>query len=96
MLVSGHVLVLAGVGPTLWFAADGLTEEELEQVALRETDVDITSLALDAQEKQIAWREVDADLASSALTTWEELVTKWEADLAAREQAVKARAEQLE
>ena len=35
-------------------------------------------------------------MASSALTTREEQVTKWEVDLAAQEQDVKARAKQLE
>ncbi|XP_062230345.1 uncharacterized protein LOC133928081 [Phragmites australis] len=67
-----------------------------EQVALRETDANITSLALDAREEQIARRVADADLASSALATWEEQVANQEVDLPAREQAVKARAEQLE
>ncbi|XP_062230140.1 uncharacterized protein LOC133927748 [Phragmites australis] len=74
--------------------ADILRREE--QVVARETDVDITSLALDARKQQIARREVDADLASSALTTREELVAKRDADLATQEQAVKARDEQLE
>lgn len=35
VLVSGRVVVLAGVGPILWLAADGLTEEELRAVAMR-------------------------------------------------------------
>ncbi|XP_062232867.1 uncharacterized protein LOC133930219 [Phragmites australis] len=67
-----------------------------EQVALHETNVEITALALDAREEQIVRREADAASASSTLTAREELVAKWEADLAAREQAVKTRAEQLE
>ncbi len=36
VLVSGSVVVLAGVGPILWLAADGLTEEELLEIALRQ------------------------------------------------------------
>ncbi|XP_062232835.1 filament-like plant protein 2 [Phragmites australis] len=67
-----------------------------EQVVLRETDVKIMALALDAREEQIKRREADAGSASSALTAQEELVAKREADLAAQEQVVKARAEQLE
>ena len=54
-----------------------------ERVALRETDIEITALALDAQEEQIVRREADAESASSALTAREELVAKREADLAA-------------
>lgn len=55
VLVSGSVVVLAGVGPTLWFAADGLTDEELEQVALRElpeppVGVDVAATMSDALE----------------------------------------------
>ncbi|MDQ0577127.1 hypothetical protein [Agromyces albus] len=36
VLVSGSAVVLAGVGPTLWLAADGLTEAEFQEIALRE------------------------------------------------------------
>jgi energy-coupling factor transporter ATP-binding protein EcfA2 len=36
VLPASRVVVLAGVGPTLWFAADGLTGPELQQIALRE------------------------------------------------------------
>ena len=55
VLVSGRVVVLAGVGPTLWFAADGLTDEELEQIALRElpeppAGVDVAATISDALE----------------------------------------------
>ena len=55
VLVSRRVVVLAGVGPTLWFAADGLTDEELEQVALRElpeppVGVDVAATISDALE----------------------------------------------
>lgn len=53
MLVPGRVVVLAGVGPTLWFAADGVTDEELQQAALRELpdpgpDVDVAEVVADA------------------------------------------------
>lgn len=36
VLVSHRVVVLEGVGPILWLAADGLTEDELREIALRE------------------------------------------------------------
>lgn len=36
VLGSGSLTVLAGVGPALWLAADGLTEEELRDAAQRE------------------------------------------------------------
>lgn len=36
LLVASRLVVLAGVGPILWFAADGLTEAELQEIALRE------------------------------------------------------------
>lgn len=36
VLVPGSAVVLAGVGPSLWLAADGLTEEELQEIVLRE------------------------------------------------------------
>ena len=53
MLVSGRVVVLTGVGPTLWLAADGLTEEEFQEIALRELPdpppgVDVASVISDA------------------------------------------------
>ena len=41
-------------------------------------------------------REMDADLASSALVAREENIANQEAGLTAREQAIEARAEQLE
>ena len=36
VLRSSRVVVLEGVGPTLWLAADGVTEDELRDAALRE------------------------------------------------------------
>jgi hypothetical protein len=36
VLASGRLTVLTGVGPTLWLAADGLTEDELKAAALRD------------------------------------------------------------
>ena len=53
VLVSGRVVVLAGVGPALWLAADGLTEEELQEIALRElpeppVGVDVAATVSDA------------------------------------------------
>jgi hypothetical protein len=36
VFVSGSVVVLAGVGPILWLAADGLTEAELREIMLRQ------------------------------------------------------------
>jgi len=53
VLVSGSAVVLAGVGPSLWLAADGLTEEELREIALRELPdpppgVDVAAVISDA------------------------------------------------
>jgi hypothetical protein len=53
VLLSGRVMVLAGVGPALWFAADGLIEEELEQIARRDlpeppVGVDVAATISDA------------------------------------------------
>ena len=53
VLLPNHVVVLAGVGPTLWLAADGLTREELQEAALRElpeppVGVDIAHVISDA------------------------------------------------
>jgi hypothetical protein len=53
VLVPGQVVVLAGVGPALWLAADGLTEAELQEVALREhpelpAGVDVAAVISDA------------------------------------------------
>lgn len=53
VLLSNHVVVLEGVGPTLWLAADGLTREELQEAALRElpeppAGVDIAHVISDA------------------------------------------------
>jgi len=36
VLASGRLTVLAGVGPAIWLAADGLTEEELKEAAQRD------------------------------------------------------------
>jgi RecA/RadA recombinase len=53
VLRSGRLVVLAGVAPVLWLAADGLTEAELQEAALRELPeppegVDIARVILDA------------------------------------------------
>ncbi len=53
LLVSGRVVVLTGIGPVLWLAADGLTEEELRGIALRAhpeppADVDVAAVVADA------------------------------------------------
>ena len=53
VLVAGSVVVLSGVGPILWLAADGLTEEELQEIALREfpdppPGVDVAAVISDA------------------------------------------------
>lgn len=53
VLVPGQVVVLAGVGPALWLAADGLTEAELQEIALREhpelpAGVDVAEVISDA------------------------------------------------
>lgn len=53
VLLPNHVVVLAGVGPTLWLAADGLTREEFQEAALRElpeppVGVDIAQVISDA------------------------------------------------
>ncbi len=62
VLVSDLVVVLAGVGPALWLAADGLTEAELKEVALREhpelpAGVDVSAVISEAlrgmEEKRI-------------------------------------------
>lgn len=58
VLVPGRVVVLAGVGPALWFAADGLTREELQQAALRELpepgpDVDVATVVSEALERLV-------------------------------------------
>jgi energy-coupling factor transporter ATP-binding protein EcfA2 len=59
VLLPNHVVVLAGVGPTLWLAADGLTREELQEAALRElpeppVDVDIVDVVSDALQGMVA------------------------------------------
>jgi hypothetical protein len=53
VLVSGSAVVLAGVGPSLWLAADGLTEAELQEIVLRElpeppAGVDVAAVISDA------------------------------------------------
>jgi hypothetical protein len=53
VLISDRVVVLEGVGPSLWLAADGLTEDELSEIALSElpeppADVDATAVIADA------------------------------------------------
>ena len=61
VLVLGQVVVLAGVGPTLWLAADGLTESELREIAMRQlpeppADVDVDAVISEAVEGLIAKR----------------------------------------
>jgi hypothetical protein len=53
VFLAGRVLVLSGVGPILWFAADGLTEEELRGIALRQlpeppAGIDVAAVISDA------------------------------------------------
>jgi len=53
VLVFGKVVVLDGVGPILWLAADGLTVAELREVATRQlpeppTSVDVDGVIADA------------------------------------------------
>ncbi len=53
VMASGSVVVLAGVGPSLWFAADGLTEDELRETVLQEfpdppAGVDVDAVIADA------------------------------------------------
>lgn len=55
VFVSGSVVVLAGVGPILWLAADGLTEAELREIVLRQlpeppVGVDVDAVISDALE----------------------------------------------
>ncbi|XP_062182031.1 uncharacterized protein LOC133886299 [Phragmites australis] len=64
-----------------------------EEVAIHETDVEITVTAQDAREEQIARREAEAASSLSTLNAQEEQAAKWEAELAAREQALAALAE---
>lgn len=61
VLVSGRVVVLDGVGPILWLAADGLTEAELQDVALRQlpkppVGVDVAGVISDAVEGMVGVR----------------------------------------
>lgn len=53
LLVASRLVVLVGVGPILWFAADGLTGAELQEVALGElpeppVGVDVAAVVADA------------------------------------------------
>jgi hypothetical protein len=53
VLARDRVVVLDGVGPILWLAADGLTEDELREIALRQlpeppAGVDATAVIADA------------------------------------------------
>ncbi len=59
VLVFGSVVVLTGVGPILWLAADGLTEEELREIALRRLPepsqgVDVDAVISDALKGLVA------------------------------------------
>jgi energy-coupling factor transporter ATP-binding protein EcfA2 len=61
VFVAGSVVVLTGVGPILWLAADGLTEEELQEIALRQlpeppAGVDVASVISDAVQSLVAAR----------------------------------------
>jgi hypothetical protein len=61
VLVSGSAVVLAGVGPTLWLAADGLTEAEFQEIALRELPdpppgVDVATVISDAVQGMVEKR----------------------------------------
>lgn len=47
VLVSGRLTVLAGVGPALWLAADGLAEEELKGAAQRDLPTPPAGVAVD-------------------------------------------------
>jgi energy-coupling factor transporter ATP-binding protein EcfA2 len=53
VLVLGQVVVLDGVGPVLWLAADGVTESELLEIAMQQlpeppAGVDVTAIISDA------------------------------------------------
>ncbi|WP_344292794.1 ABC transporter ATP-binding protein [Agromyces neolithicus] len=59
--VMGQVVVLAGVGPILWLAADGLTELELREIAMRQlpeapAGVDVTGVIADAVQGMVDTR----------------------------------------
>lgn len=61
VLVSGSAVVLAGVGPSLWLAADGLTEAEFQEIALRELPdpppgVDVAAVISDAVQGMVEKR----------------------------------------
>ncbi|MCD2441019.1 hypothetical protein LQ757_01900 [Agromyces sp. SYSU K20354] len=61
VLVSGSMVVLAGVGPILWLAADGLTLAELQEIAVRQlpeppAGVDVAGVISDAVEGMVEAR----------------------------------------
>ena len=61
VFVTGSVVVLAGVGPILWLAADGLTSAELREIVLRQlpeppVDVDVDAVISDAVEGMLEAR----------------------------------------
>jgi hypothetical protein len=61
VLVSGSLVVLEGVGPILWLAADGLLEPELLAIASRQlpeppADVDVAAVIADALEGMVEAR----------------------------------------
>ena len=75
VLVAGSVVVLTGVGPILWLAADGLTEEELLEIALRQLPeppdgVDVAAVISEALEGMVEARllvlQLSADFAQAA------------------------------
>ncbi|MFE5670506.1 ATP-binding protein [Agromyces sp. NPDC056523] len=59
VLLPSRVVVLEGVGPALWMAADGVTEDELRESALRElpeppADLDVDAVISDAVRDLVA------------------------------------------
>ncbi|XP_062184546.1 uncharacterized protein LOC133888355 [Phragmites australis] len=68
-----------------------LQELTTKREALEEVQQDAV-----AAQKEVVLREINADLASSALIAWEESLAIQEARVIAREQAIEARAEQME
>ena len=61
LLISGRLVVLEGVGPIVWLAADGLTEDELREIALRQlpeppVGVDAAAVIADALQRLVDLR----------------------------------------
>jgi hypothetical protein len=63
VLVAGSAVVLAGVGPLLWLAADGLTETELGEIARRQLPEPPVGIDIDA----VISESVDAMVAARVL-----------------------------